>query len=463
MIKKITGHWYLPNYSDKKCYGILKIFYSKISTLEVKGILSKKDDWHIFVNPEFILGESDEGEKITLFSCSEYRCSPGNSYFHINTVFIGTHFDKEDKINFANVFVEYQYLSNWFIKKSTLGIKHFKNGKTKFSHEPQKSKIVNVAKNNLNLQLQIKTNLSGKASLGAGSNFKYKDQTVVQVKQNTKKVIKFRDAREIIILLQDLFSFIIQSPSYPIMILGECNFKENSFLNPPIHVYFPLRGELDMEREFDFRSTLFFYREVEDNITDIFKNWFENEEKLKPIYKLYLASLYDHDMYLEYKFLSLVQAIEAYHRITHKGFDKYINEKKYKNILKELKNKIDDTIEDSSFRKALYNRLEYGNEYSLRKRLKELFRENFIEVFKIPEPKVNRFIDKVVNTRNYLVHQDTQLKNKSFHDEEYINTNIILKTLIEVILLKELGFTNKKIETFYQMKIKHNNLTLKFN
>ena len=463
MIKKIAGYWWLPNNPNKKCYGILKIFYSKRSTLDAKGIFNKKDDWSMFINPEFILGESDRGEKITLFNCSEYRCSPGDSFFHINTVFIGSYFEEEDKINFANIFVEYQYLSNWFIKKNTLDMKYYKNGKTIFSHEPQKSKIFRLSKKDLKFQLKITTDLSGGASLGAGSSLNYKEKTIIEIKQNKEKITKFKDIKNIILSLQDLFSFIIQSPSYPIMILGKCSFKDNRLLNPPIQIYFPLRGEPDMEREFDFRSTLFFYREAEDNIKDILKNWFENEEKLKPIYKLYLTSLYDHDMYLEYKFLSLVQAIEAYHRITHKGFDKYINEKKYKNILKELKSKVDDTIEDSSFRKALYNRLEYGNEYSLRERFKELFRENFIEVFKIPEPKINRFIDKVVNTRNYLVHQDTQLKNKSFHDEEYINANVILKTLIEVILLKELGFENKKIELFYQKKIKHNNLIFKFN
>ena len=87
MIKKITGYWWLPNNPNKKCYGILKIFYSKRSTLEAKGIFTKKDDWSMFINPEFILGESNRGEKITLFNCSEYRCSPGDSFFHINTVF----------------------------------------------------------------------------------------------------------------------------------------------------------------------------------------------------------------------------------------------------------------------------------------------------------------------------------------------------------------------------------------
>lgn len=462
MIKKITGYWWLPDNPNKKCYGILKIFYSKRSTLEVKGIFTKKDDWSMFINPEFILGESDKGEKITLFSCSEYRCSPSDSYFHINTVFIGSYFDEEGKINFTNIFVEYQYLSDWFVKKNTLDIKHYKNGKTIFSHEPQKSKIVRLSKNDLNFQLKIMTDLSGGASPGAGSSFNYKEKTIIEIKQNKKKITKFKDIKNIILSLQDLFSIIIQMPSYPIMIFGECNFKENRPLNPLIYIYFPLRGEPDTEREFDFRSTLFFYREVEDNIKNILKNWFENEEKLKPVYKLYLASLYDHDMYLEYKFLSLVQAIEAYHRIKYGSESKYIEDDDYKCILEELKKRSTDIMEEH-FREVLFNKLEYGNEYSLAKRFKMLFKEYFIKIFKVPKPNRNRFICKVVKTRNYLVHQDKKLSDISFHDEEYINANIILKTLIEVILLKELGFENKKIKIFYQTKIKHNNLVLKFN
>jgi hypothetical protein len=249
-------------------------------------------------------------------------------------------------------------------------------------------------------------------------------------------------------------------PSYPIMVFGKCNFKENQSLNPSIDIYFPLRGKPDMEKEFDFRSTLFFYREVEDNIKDILQNWFEHEEKLKPIYKLYLASLYDHDMYLEYKFLSSVQAIEAYHRIKYEG--KYMKDHDYKAILEELKERSVDITEEP-FREVFFNKLEYGNEYSLAKRFKMLFKECFSEIIKSPKLNKNKFIQKVVKTRNYLVHQDKKLDDISFHDEEYINANTILKTLIELILLKELGFKNEKIEIFYKKKIKHNNLVLKFN
>ncbi|GAH36832.1 unnamed protein product, partial [marine sediment metagenome] len=153
---------------------------------------------------------------------------------------------------------------------------------------------------------------------------------------------------------------------------------------------------------------------------------------------------------------------EAYHRIKYENESKYIEDDDYKCILGELKERSTDIIEEP-FRKVLFNKLEYGNEYSLAKRFKMLFKEYLNEILETPKLNKNRFIQKVIKTRNYLVHQDKKLDDISFHDEEYINANTILKTLIEVILLKELGFKNEKIEIFYQKKIKHNNLILKFN
>ena len=54
------------------------------------------------------------------------------------------------------------------------------------------------------------------------------------------------------------------------------------------------------------------------------------------------------------------------------------------------------------------------------------------------------------------------MKSVSFVGREFIDANLILKTLIEVLLLNELGFKNEEIKQFYQEKIKHNNLILKF-
>ncbi|MBA7591412.1 hypothetical protein ES708_33568 [subsurface metagenome] len=166
-------------------------------------------------------------------------------------------------------------------------------------------------------------------------------------------------------------------------------------------------------------------------------------------------------MYLEYKFLSLIQAVEAYHRIKYEGQSKYLTDGEYKIILSELKEKFSYIIKEP-FKNILFEKLEYGNEYSLRKRFKILFNDNFVEIFGVLKSKIKNFIQKTVDTRNYLIHQDKKLKSVSFVGREFIYANLILKTLIEVLLLNELGFKNEEIKQFYQEKIKHNNLILKF-
>jgi len=461
MIKKISGIWWLPNNPGNKCYGVLKIFYSKRSILELKGLFVKPENFTRFINPTFILGKGEDVGEITLFQSSEYTCGSAYSSFHVDTIFIGSYFTKEDQLKFLNVSVEYLFLTNWIDPKNTLKYNFYKGEKLRISYNPLHSEIIYLPDTRLGFKSQIKTGLSGGMHLGAGSQFNYKENTIIDIKSTTKKLHQFSDFKSIILSIQDFFSFIFQTASYPISIFGKCNINKKVLLNPSIQVYFPLRGEPEIDREYDFRSVLFYYYDVSDKIGLIIKNWFEKEEKLKPVYNLYLASLYNYDMYLEYKFLSLIQAIEAYHRIKYEGFDKYMQDDEYEIILAKLKEKSFD-ITENPFKNILFEKLKYGNEYSLRKRFKMLFRENFVEIFDVSKPKIESFIKKTVDTRNYLIHQDNKLKSFSFEIKEFFHANLILKTLIEVHLLNELGLKNEEIKKFYQEKIKHNNLTLKF-
>jgi len=59
---------------------------------------------------------------------------------------------------------------------------------------------------------------------------------------------------------------------------------------------------------------LFSYEEISDWTELILTKWFETSDKLAPIHELYFGSLYNSNMYLYHSFLSLVQAIESYHR-----------------------------------------------------------------------------------------------------------------------------------------------------
>lgn len=57
------------------------------------------------------------------------------------------------------------------------------------------------------------------------------------------------------------------------------------------------------------------------------------------------------------------------------------------------------------------------------------------------------FINKVVNTRNYLTHYDQGLKNQAAGDEELVHIIQKLKLLMEICLLSELGFSLDEIKS----------------
>jgi predicted secreted protein len=144
-------------------------------------------------------------------------------------------------------------------------------------------------------------------------------------------------------------------------------------------------------------------------------------------------------MYLEDKFLSTVHAIESYHRRTMKNFE--LPEKQHKKRIEEILNAVPHEHKD-----WLENKLAYSNEPGLRRRLKEIL-EKFADVLNDFIPDKDLFIHKVVTTRNYLIHYDEKLKEQSAKREELYYLTQKIKILIEICLLKELGFTSDNIKS----------------
>jgi len=96
----------------------------------------------------------------------------------------------------------------------------------------------------------------------------------------------------------------------------------------------------------------------------------------------------------------------------------------------------------------LENKLKYGNEFSLIKKLNGIFnkyQENLNEFIK--NKKI--FIKKVVDTRNYQTHHDEDLKELSASGEELYHLTQKLKILLEICLLTELGFSSVEIKGLF--------------
>lgn len=138
-------------------------------------------------------------------------------------------------------------------------------------------------------------------------------------------------------------------------------------------------------------------------------------------------------MYLEQRFLSLVQAVESYHRRTR------INNEIDPEDHKKRVNAVIESVDDQ-YKKWIEGRLGYSNEPTLRKRLRELIDECG-ELIKLSSSGGKKaFINKVCDTRNYLTHYDVSLSDRVAKESELLKICYMLGIIIEFNLLLEIGF-----------------------
>ena len=102
-----------------------------------------------------------------------------------------------------------------------------------------------------------------------------------------------------------------------------------------------------------------------------------------------------------------MQAIETFNRQVFS--EKYIEQEEYDDKSQKIKTNI-PTEFPSDLRDALKSRIKYGNEYSLRKRIKGLFESVDQQTRLLVTEDYKSFIGKIVDTRNYFTHYDYELK-----------------------------------------------------
>jgi hypothetical protein len=185
---------------------------------------------------------------------------------------------------------------------------------------------------------------------------------------------------------------------------------------------------------------LFRLSDVEPRLAELIERWLGIAKELDSVYQLYFGAKSNARMYLEQEFLSMVQAAESYHRRRRSvaAPSAYHRARLIRTIGRVL----------PADRAWIIEKLRYSHEPGLRQRLKELFDESTAIVRPLVRNK-SSFIEGVTNTRNYLTHYDPSLASRILPKERLYWGIRALTFLVEVILLKELGFTDEQcIECF---------------
>lgn len=448
---EIMGLWWLPEKDNKKIPGTLKFVADKEIKLELMGSFHESINQALKskqpLNFEIILGVS-KGISFTLFKSEELNTSFGaaNSEFILSTfqckyIFKGVHFFSVNDVNFAQMVVGFTHLEDWI----SPNLFKFEDVNAISYNNPPKQ-IVKI--NKINSLISIVSGVTRST-----------DSKRVSMEINSFFVIKPLSESKDLEWYEDVIRCL---GNFLTLAVGRAIYSKNLTAYLSENYKFKIYFVLNMQKEENIHSSMMMlpYRSLTSYLDKFLNNWFDYSDLLKPVYELFFGTYYA-QLYEEFNFLSLIQAIEAYHRRIYVDKGKYLSDNDYEPLERSLINSIPTALPDGrdypiGFTDALKAKIKYGNEYSLRTRLKQLS-----NVWGSLDPLLyeNRdsFNHDIVCTRNYLTHYEKSPDCRVFEGDDLAYANIIIHSLFLIVLITHMGIP--KLDAF-RIVWEHNSTAL---
>jgi len=197
-----------------------------------------------------------------------------------------------------------------------------------------------------------------------------------------------------------------------------------------------------------FGSLLYDARQS-DSLAAIVQRWLESFDRHR-VPMSHLLHIWDASgPLLESRFLSAVQAIEAFHRRSPMK-QTFVSESEYQRIRSAMVQAFPlDT--DKPLKTAMGKRLEFGNELSLRRRLKELVRHVGKDKFVAFAPsfigvELDDWIKRVIDLRNEYVHAIQPAATSSTKTVEMHGHMGLLAFFVHRLILTDVGVSESSLD-----------------
>lgn len=177
--------------------------------------------------------------------------------------------------------------------------------------------------------------------------------------------------------------------------------------------------------------------EVEDLDAGCLQAWIDQLMKLETVGRLYVACLGEGVGFAELRFQLIVQALESYHRDVIGG--QVLRDEEWQGLLHRLQLAIGEGKSVPKPHRVIRNKLKGLNSKTLRSRLEELFELSGIAPA-IGGDDWEGFSERVGNTRNTISHGTGGSERAIPRDERLVYATERLIGLLEILLLKDLGF-----------------------
>ena len=178
------------------------------------------------------------------------------------------------------------------------------------------------------------------------------------------------------------------------------------------------------------------FRRLEHVAPEILSVWCSQRAKYQEVIDLIFLVLYGHHTRPEVGFLLAMQAFEAFDRA---AFPRNLTSAEhFKTVFEAMVSAIPQGT-SSDLRQKMKNSIQYANEPSLRKRLKDFRGRLHKELGPDPLGFKLSYIDGIVATRNYLTHYPEELKQKILTSEKMVEETDRFCIMLILCVLKELG------------------------
>lgn len=416
-----TGVWWLPGRPDESLSGTLTFSPESGITMELFGTLNIGPD---FVNPKIIVGTAD-AEDITLLDCIEigFRATnPPAQRFRVRLAAMGAHIPDLDSRGFDRLSLKFSHLTEWS-QMNGLGMEWNNPSFSRVvTYQRPPERMVNSSLGTIRLFLSLNTNVETRHSISLTQS------ATLGIKGNQPLKLEEWFGR----LIFPLANFLTLATGYPnvptevlawpspIKIEGEQSLESSSNV---LRVLIETTSPKDGEKWLFPQEMLFTLDDIEDDFEMLISRWLDFSKELDSVCDLYFAVQSHSQMFLQHKFLNLVQGLETFHRRRRRN--KVRSSPEYEATIATALGAVPETE-----REWLEELFSSKNEPSLRDRLEDIMNEVGDALSRLV-PDRERFIQLVRDTRNYLTHFSKNLRRRSSHGPSLY----LLKEQVQCVLL----------------------------
>ena len=446
---KRFGDFWLPSEPDRKVHGTLSISDGGTIELEVDGLFNDEIEALLRdrLEPiERIVGHIEKDGFVTLDDCY-YKTQTisldggrSKSFIHVGRVFTGVGYDEGESPCFNTLTFSVEGIDEW-VGISGINVEpHFEESAATISYQLPEDISINLD-NGMQLLITFEWIPPGfpvikEATISQKTYF----QLVSEEEEEERELKEFTSVAH---KITNFLCFAIdKTVSLDSMEATSEDLRQDigdGRTEPiPVNIYYSSWSYSTDEPKIYQHDMLFRFRQIQNDAERIINNWIEAYEKIAPTFNLYFLAKMGMQTYLEERFMALVQGLEAYHRRT--SDEKRMDEAEFEELVENLIEKCPE-----EHREWLSRELKYGNEVSLRKRLRDLIKP-FKDVIGNRE-KRNNLIDRIVNTRNYLTHYDPCLESEAAEGQDLWNLCVNMELLFQLHFLQLIGFSREQIDS----------------